>query len=92
MEVTPESLSSNYSKGHMQTKIISIKQKAHAFTVAAVCGLVLAVPAALGLAGGKAEVRDVSLAALAVEVLLITAAVFFWCRETPQTVSREMKE
>lgn len=73
----------------MSTKQVSIKQKAHAFTAAAVCCLVISVPAFLGLVSGKTEVLAVSLAAITVELLLIAAAVFFWVREQPQEVRYE---
>jgi len=66
-----------------------IKQKAHAFTFASFCCLVLAVPACLGLASGKAEVRAVSIAAITVELLLISASVYFWLYEVPEKVRRE---
>lgn len=70
----------------MSTQHVSIKQKAHAFTAAAFCCLVISVPAYFGLVSGKTEVRAVSLAAITVELLLIAAAVFFWLREKPQEV------
>ena len=78
------------NKGRMTEEIKLIKQKAHAFTFASFLCLVLAVPACLALASGRAEVRAVSIAAITVELLLISASVYFWLYEVPEKVRREI--
>ena len=76
----------------MPVEIILIKQKAHAFSMASVCCLILSVPACFGLASKDVGVRTVSMAAVTVEVLLIVAAVYFWIRETPEEIRREVAQ